>query len=1838
MLLRTILVLQGAAWLVLYHQRRSSSTIRIDLEYGSPRARDARARGCDATRWPASVRRSEALPAAFYVSGLCIIPTRSATGAVGLGAMPEFHLVVETCTVAGTERAAACGAWVVAAADNLVQLQDAIAGALGLTGLSFSFFDDGFGEWCAPSSSLQDMPASSPDEPVQIRVQASAAATTPTDKRRSADKEAQAGRRIMLMVARNNSIKGLETNKKLVVFAADLDELIGQLSTKLHLPPDVVVGRWSPDDDVVTAESHSSIGFFLEPTGRIPFSCLDEIPDKARVQVWRPTASASLAEQPATFLLACIWRMEQLGCYDTEGIFRVSGATDAVCALEQQIRESWDAKPALAACTEVHDVAVLMCRWLRNQETLIPAPHVDLVAGLVERDADAASLEAFVCGLPEPGQQILRYVVAFLQEINPETSRMGPGNLGAVFAPTLVKREDPTLMQQHARSDAAFVTLLIQRLIHKKAPLSDASSLAEGVPVSSRASDAADDLPGSYAALDDKPAVDGMPNAEAKLTQVTGASEIREAANREQAAVTSEVTEASGQYTAAVGANITERAGAEAQGAVGQLGDTSRMVDALRSNFGSELDQLEGSLASSYHATEATKRMKAAAARLGDEREELLARLREQSGGDITPRAFLGMLRDDREFGDQLKNLVLSAISDMICGLSLPTIQGERDWGTFEVSGLAVQALGKTPQINVDVQNTGVRVEVVDISIEFQPFQFKIDRHTMPKVKASGTGTVSCVSSALVAFSITIDANKKLEVSDVAAAIEIQELPMQVLDSTKKVAVAAALKVFSKRGKEAVQEEIRQQVQAKMPAIQTKISALTSKFSGQETQLPIADTCTSAAHSASQGLIESSSEVYTAKDTTYPKSESETDPEPKLQPEPESEPDLQMQQTDPLRDAQADLSKRSAPVPVQTPADIRAIQKTIDKQQQRTEERWSLVQQGVDVTVHQVDFPDLLESFMKDTTLAKCDKEYGSCLCLAGTSLLSHTRSRAVCDTNYDEFQADDQAMVVFNVPSRAEAAQLLVFVGRTRAAPVQITVNSKFHLGQCNTGNVEGWVSFDVPGDALRVGSNVIEFSGRGCLYIDELSPHSGGMSHSQRSFDAGATYHVGSLGQTGQVHGEYRVRLRLQGVHPPSGRMISPVVDCTNPVEHAPLSEGICTRATIMFVSCRVPPGTRISIATRSGTTPQYRPQCWTDFASSGSSTVEYIEQRRTLSFEVSTRAVDRYAQVQLTLESIGVHHLLSPEVYSVTIESAVGGNNSNSKNFVTLSNSNQPTSLVRSLYPFKSPASKHARRLDRLKKLTGIERLISGSLTEAQIVERLRLWTQSQWTTLEFDDAELIDSLDPIEIWNATRVGWGRGDERHYAALFVGVASSLGFPSRMVMMGQHWAAEVYSKQYKKWICHDFEARLGSRSCMYFDHGERKESPMSGLEVYQAIASLDIDDIRAHITDAHSQREEPLEHDVFSIVTHIQAMPSFGLLMLCDNEPVFDDALWFSRPDDTRFPFTAQTSRLGDIDYSVNEMRIIVQQTHATAAERVTVATKMEAEPLVKIEIQLEHTCSRLAHFRLHISTLLGSVKEPESDAIEVTEQQLPVVLWLSRGVSKINAWAIDCFGNQCATASLHVVCSLRPEGAATMIQAAWRGYSVRHSSQMQQVRQALRKVKVPKKAAGPKSATKQRSLLTASVRVEESATTHVVYAVCVFDEGKLLAKATRRYSEFHSLRAQILEILRGHFMAESAALIQFPPKATVRGKSSEKLTQQRAQTLQYVASAVPHNPARHLMNLLVATVRKSGSYCGGDVFRAWLTMMFEIELRCRADRPQMRIAIMRWVGTYDDKGRPA
>jgi len=392
---------------------------------------------------------------------------------------------------------------------------------------------------------------------------------------------------------------------------------------------------------------------------------------------------------------------------------------------------------------------------------------------------------------------------------------------------------------------------------------------------------------------------------------------------------------------------------------------------------------------------------------------------------------------------------------------------------------------------------------------------------------------------------------------------------------------------------------------------------------------------------------------------------------------------------------------------------------------------------------------------------------------------------------------------------------------------------------------------------------------------------------------------------------------------------------------------------------------------------------------------------------------------------------------------------------------------------------------------------------------------------------------------------------------------------------MMGTHWVAEVYSNTHESWVCQDLGAGQG-QTCVYFREGAQNACPMSALELHQAILSGDITNLYSDITDSFGRRSEPLSD--MPVVVHVQAEPSFGLLL--GTHPIehlgegidqcFDGALWFTVDGSRGSPFTMQSARVGDVEPSMNQLRIIAQQGIPAPDEALKILGNPDAQKLAKVELQLEHTCPNLRCFLIHVGTSReGDDEETDGETVELSPQQLPMVLWLPRGCSTITARAVNTFGIEVATAALDLLCSLRPEKAASMIQSAARGYLVRHSRELLHLRQALARMKAaPEPLPVQKAVTQKRSFLTTTVNVQEdSSTSHVIYTVCVFDGGQLLRSVPRRYSEFHTLRAKVLEVLRGHFMGESASLIQFPPKATVRGKTSDKLTQQRAQMLQCV-----------------------------------------------------------------------
>ena len=96
-------------------------------------------------------------------------------------------------------------------------------------------------------------------------------------------------------------------------------------------------------------------------------------------------------------------------------------------------------------------------------------------------------------------------------------------------------------------------------------------------------------------------------------------------------------------------------------------------------------------------------------------------------------------------------------------------------------------------------------------------------RTTTPKVKAVGKLAASCSCWAYLEFEIVTDAESRLTVSGVEADVVIDALPLRIVESTHGTVVRALLKIFSKKGKETVQREIRDRVQSHIAVAQAKV-------------------------------------------------------------------------------------------------------------------------------------------------------------------------------------------------------------------------------------------------------------------------------------------------------------------------------------------------------------------------------------------------------------------------------------------------------------------------------------------------------------------------------------------------------------------------------------------------------------------------------------------------------------------------------------------------------------------------------------------------------------------------------------------------------------------------------------------------------------------------------------------------------------------------------------------------------------------------------------------------------------------------------------------------------
>jgi hypothetical protein len=139
---------------------------------------------------------------------------------------------------------------------------------------------------------------------------------------------------------------------------------------------------------------------------------------------------------------------------EIEGIFRISGDAEEVAALLGCIKTG--VTPAIAdgplqTCDDVHVVATVLKKWLRDRSEVLIPPDVYDEAVLAGKAAscDDAAISCVVAMLPHENRRIVVELLAFLQRIDTAQTKMSASNLGIIFAPCLMCHHDPVVSLQN---------------------------------------------------------------------------------------------------------------------------------------------------------------------------------------------------------------------------------------------------------------------------------------------------------------------------------------------------------------------------------------------------------------------------------------------------------------------------------------------------------------------------------------------------------------------------------------------------------------------------------------------------------------------------------------------------------------------------------------------------------------------------------------------------------------------------------------------------------------------------------------------------------------------------------------------------------------------------------------------------------------------------------------------------------------------------------------------------------------------------------------------------------------------------------------------------------------------------------------------------------------------------------------------------------------------------------------------------------------------------------------------------------------------------------------------
>jgi hypothetical protein len=116
------------------------------------------------------------------------------------------------------------------------------------------------------------------------------------------------------------------------------------------------------------------------------------------------------------------------------------------------------------------------------------------------------------------------------------------------------------------------------------------------------------------------------------------------------------------------------------------------------------------------------------------------------------------------------------------------------------------------------------------IEIEFDAFSFELDKTTFPAVQDEGKADATATISACVQFGISTDTEKNIVIDNLEAHVRVDSLPVTVITANHKWLFNTLLSFFSSQVKDAVQEEVVEQVEKGVAYLDEQLGAALSKI------------------------------------------------------------------------------------------------------------------------------------------------------------------------------------------------------------------------------------------------------------------------------------------------------------------------------------------------------------------------------------------------------------------------------------------------------------------------------------------------------------------------------------------------------------------------------------------------------------------------------------------------------------------------------------------------------------------------------------------------------------------------------------------------------------------------------------------------------------------------------------------------------------------------------------------------------------------------------------------------------------------------------------------------